>query len=181
MKPNSAKKATVMDSAAAVKRRSANSRRSSIGCAVRRSCQTNAANSATAPAMPSSERTDPQPCPGASMIVYTSAPRPSADSSRPVTSMRGASGVAALGHEQQHQRDGDQRDRQLDQEGAAPPELLEQRAAGDRAERDRQPVLAPHSPIALARAARSRNTCVRIDRVVGKTAGRADPVKARAR
>jgi hypothetical protein len=43
-----------------------------------------------------------------------------------------------------------------------------------------RPVLAPHRPIALARAARSRNTWVRIDSVVGKTAAAPIPVKARA-
>ena len=43
-----------------------------------------------------------------------------------------------------------------------------------------RPVLAPHSPMALARATRSRNTWVRIDKVVGKTAAAPMPVKARA-
>jgi hypothetical protein len=48
-------------------------------------------------------------------------------------------GVAALGHEQHDQGDRQQRDGQLGQERAAPPELLEQSPAGDGPEGDRQP------------------------------------------
>ena len=42
------------------------------------------------------------------------------------------------------------------------------------------PLLAPHRPMALARAARSRKTWVRMDSVVGKTAAAPMPVNARA-
>jgi hypothetical protein len=94
--------------------------------------------------------------------------------------MRGAAGSLLSGHQGEHQADGHQRDRELDEERAphqncsssAPPVIGPKATA--------RPVLAPHRPIALARAARSRKTWVRIDRVVGKTAAAPIPVKARA-
>jgi len=46
--------------------------------------------------------------------------------------------IPALWHERQNKHDGHSRFRKLDQEGAAPPELLQKRAASDRAEGHRQ-------------------------------------------
>ena len=64
-----------------------------------------------------------------------------------------------------------------DDEDAAPPEVLEQPASGDRPERRRRaPVIAPQIPIALARSPRSVKTLVMIDSVAGKISAAPMPI-----
>ena len=97
MKPARAKKDTVTARDAAEKRRLRNSRTSSIGCAVRRSCAMNAAVRTVASVNSASVSADAQPRLGASMIANTAVPTASAERTRPGTSSRGASGSREVG------------------------------------------------------------------------------------
>ena len=87
--PNMAKKTSVMPPDETANRGFWNRRRSSIGWRLRHSHHTNARSTMAAPPNQSSESTLAQPWLGASMIAYTSALRPTTDSSAPT----GSSGV----------------------------------------------------------------------------------------
>jgi hypothetical protein len=86
MNPNSVKNAMVTEMLAAVNRRLANSRTSSMGYWVRRSHATKPPNRITLPRNPAKDAVAPQPRSGASMIVYTSRLMNAADSTSPATS-----------------------------------------------------------------------------------------------
>ena len=81
---------------------------------------------------------DSQPWSGASMMPYTSALRPAIDSSAP----SGSSGAWIFSRDRDQEEAGDQRDHDdehVDEEDRAPPEVLEQQAADDAADRDADP------------------------------------------
>ena len=80
---------------------------------------------------------DVQPFDGASMTAHTSATRPAPDSAAPVQSMRRATGSRDSGTSSRARRRPRSRDqRHVDEEDRSPPEVVEQQAADDRAERD---------------------------------------------
>ena len=90
--PNIAKKHSAMPTAEMLNRGLFSSCRSNIGSSVVRSRTTKATKATTATANASSVWVEPQPCSGASMIAYTSAPMARIDRSAPGMSMRCCSG-----------------------------------------------------------------------------------------
>src|SRR5690242_13547277 len=100
MNPASAKKATVTEPLAAVKRRLRNKLRSSSGAAARRSQPMNAASRAPAARKPVIVDEELQPHPGASMMVNTSSAIAAVDSTSPGRSGRGACGSREVGTDQ---------------------------------------------------------------------------------
>jgi hypothetical protein len=91
-----------------------------------------------------------------------------------------AASVGAIRRNEQNRADhGEGRDRDHGQEDAAPPVVGQQCAADDRSDRNRDPVTAPHAPIALARVARSAKVWLMIDKVVGKMNSAAAPITSR--
>src|ERR1700730_17192631 len=158
MNPASAKKATVTEPLAAVKRRLRNRLRSSSGAAVRRSQPMNAASRAQAAKQPMIVSNEPQPDPGASMIVNTSNAIAAVDSTSPGRSGRGACGSREVGTDQATNAapsaaTGTIAKKMLVHEkfsSSQPPTIGPSAIA--------IPAVAPHGPIARARSARSTDT-----------------------
>ena len=70
------------------------------------------------------------------MIAHRSAPRPTIDSTAPTGSSRGVVWSLRVGHEEVAEDERGDHDRHVHEEHRAPPEVREQRAAGDRADAD---------------------------------------------
>jgi hypothetical protein len=87
-------------------------------------------------------------------------------------------GVARLGDDASVRDHAEHGDRHRDEEDRAPPEVLEHRAAGQRAAGDGDPGRAAHTPIARPRSAGGK-TLVMTARVVGWTAAPPMPMTAR--
>ena len=81
---------------------------------------------------------DVQPWLGASMIAHSSAPRPTIDRTAPTGSSRGACGSLESGTKKIAEHERGDHDRHVDEEHRAPPEVLQQHAAGDRADSRRR-------------------------------------------
>ncbi len=134
-KPNMAKNCRNNDADPVAKPRWENRRGSSSGSSVRSSIQMNPTRKTTPPIRPTSVNGSVQPRSGPSMIPRTSRPIPMADTtaprgSRPTCSSDRVLGTTAITpmHDRAASPGGDEEDR-------APPELLEQRARDEDAER----------------------------------------------
>jgi hypothetical protein len=178
--PKRAKKASAIAPLAAEKRRLRNSRTSSIGVRVRSSQATKPARSDAASAKPARMTGLVQPRSGASMIAATSAPRPRAESRKPPTSSRGASGS----------RDSGTRKRPAASATATIGRLTRNTRLQSPCSTSQPPVTGPMTmprpltaaqiPIALPRSC-AGNTAVRMESVDGMMNAPPMPISARVR
>ncbi len=167
MKPNRAKNATVTAPLAALNRRLVNSRTSISGSVCRRSHQAKATAAARATPNPVSVRADVHPRSGASMIVYTSAPSITTDSSSPPRSSRdwvsrvegGTRNAAPMAATIAMGARARNRLPHQNVSNSTPPRIGPMATPS--------PVTAPQTPIAAARCLGSRKVSVMIARVVG--------------
>ena len=114
------------------------------------------------------------------MIPHSRAIRPTIERTAPSGSSRGRRGVLRRRQEEVAGDEGDDHDRDVDQEDRAPPEVLEQEAAEQRAEGDADADATPaQMPMARARSFGSVKTLVRIDSVAGMISAAPMPMNAR--
>ena len=115
---------------------------------------------------------------GASITPYTSSTRPAVDRTPPGRSA-GRGGGAGLGNEERDRDHRDQGHRHVDQEDRAPPEVLQQLAADDRAERQADAHAHGGMAIALPRSCGAKSTG-RTASVIGVRIAAPRPMTARA-
>ena len=154
---------------------------SSIGWSVCRSQSTNSASS-TAASTEAREHAGVGPAlgAGASMMAQTRLTSPTIERTAPSDVERRASrgrGTSGTRRAPSTRATIDHRD--VDQEDRAPPEVLEQPAAGDRAEGDGHAGRPAQTPMARPRSVGSVNTLVRIDSVAGMISAPPTPMSAR--
>ena len=148
--------------------------------ATRRSTNRNPARTAALVTNPAIVRDDPQPQSGASMMVKTSAPIPAEDSASPAQSTGGVVGS----------REGGTARETPIATAAATGAMKRNTLPHQKCSRSQPPtigpiaiptpVVAPHSPMALARSARSVKMFEISDRVAGKIRAAPKPIAARA-
>src|SRR5579864_2240800 len=156
-----------------------NKRTSSIGWVVRRSASMNTASTTSPAAMVASVRPDPHPQLGAWMMLNTRAPMAALESSNPRRSICGTDGSFDVGTRRATAApmaiaSGTMNTNTLPHQNCSssqPPTM------GPAA--TPTPVVAPHSPMALARSDRSVNTLAISDSVDGKIPAAPTPITAR--
>ncbi len=164
---------------AAENRRLRNSDTSSIGCARRRSQATNTAVVAALRLKPTTVAGAVHPRSGASMMVNTKVPMATVDRARPPTSTGGVAGSREVGTNNAPPSNvtaatGAMATKTLPHQkcSSSQPPVIGPKATPS-------PVIAPHSPIALARSPRSVYRLEMIARVAGKISAAPTPITAR--
>ena len=166
---------------AALKRGFLKKRMSSIGWSECSSHQAKAARNPSPIAKAASTGVDVQPLSGPSMRAKSRPKRPTIDRTEPMGSSLPSSGFFESGMRNQPEDQRGEAQRHVDEEDRAPPEVLEQQAAAERADGDAEAGDAGPDADGLRPLAGSVNTFVRIDSVVGKMQAPPMPMSARAR